>query len=92
MLEANKVAVVVGFSSIIAQKTHGVTLDNMLRMLSREVLHTIPQRWNRLHVLVQTQNKAILLSVIFHEPERVIVDVTVELNTRFHSPVPFELR
>lgn len=56
-----------------------------------EFFGTVPECGDRLHVLVQTQDKAVLLFVVLHEFERVVMDVTEQLDTWFYPPVVFEL-
>ena len=82
---------VIAFTIIIAQKGHGVIVRDVLWMLLYEALDTIPKCWNRLHILVQTQDKAVLLLIVFHEPEGVVVDIAKKLYTWLHTPVVLEL-
>ena len=60
-------------------------------MLLDESLDAVPQGWNCLNILVQTEYEAVLLAVVPHILERIVVDVTVKLNAWLYPPVPFEL-
>ena len=51
-MKTYEVAVIVGVSSIVTQKTHRVTLGNVLRMSFHELLCGVPQGRDRLQVLV----------------------------------------
>lgn len=84
-------AVVVGFSTVIADEFHGISLGDMLRVTTCELLHTIPQGRNGRCILIQTDDKAVLLVVLLHEAERIRVDITVELNARLNAPVVLEV-
>lgn len=80
-------AVVVCFSTVIADEFHGIPLGDMLRVATCELLHAIPQGRNGRCILIQTDDKAVLLFVLLHEAERIRVDITVELNARLNAPV-----
>ena len=81
-------ALVVGLPIVITQELHRVGLSDVLRMILDELLDTIPERWNRLDIFVQADDEAVLLLVVLHELERVVVNVTEELNAWLDSPVP----
>ena len=83
--------VVVGIPSIVTHPIHRIALHNVLRMLLHEALDTIPYRRDRLHILIQTNHKTILLLIIPHEFKRIVADVAVQLDTRFHAPIPLIL-
>ena len=82
-------AVVVGFSTIITQESHGVALDNMLWVGLHEFLGALPESWNSLHIFVQTEDEAVLLLIVGHEFESIVVNVTEKLNAGLNTPVPF---
>lgn len=82
-------ATIVGLASIVTQKAHGVIFRNMLGMRLHELLGAVPQRWNGLHVFVQTQHETVLLLVIGHKFEDIIVDVAEKLDAWLNTPVPF---
>ena len=86
-----EVAVVVGVAAVITQEAHRVVVGDVLRVRLDELLHALPQRGDRLDVLVQAEHEAVLLAVLRHELERVVADVAVELDARLHTPVPFVL-
>ncbi len=83
--------VVVRGSAVVAQEAHRVAFGDVFGMRLGEVLHALPQRRDRLHVLVETQDEAVLLPVVAHVAEGVVVDVAEEIDARLHTPVPFEL-
>ncbi len=60
-------------------------------MLFHELLRTVPERRNRLHVFVEAEYETILLLIIRHVFERVVGDVAVQLNTWLNAPVPLVL-
>ena len=84
-------AAIVSVPSIVAQKSHGIALYNMLRVRPSEVLDAIPDGGNSVYVFVKTEYKTVLLPVVSHELEGIIVDIAIQLDTRFHSPIPFKL-
>ena len=86
-----EMTVVVGVAAIVTQEAHRVPFCNVLWMLLHERLDAVPKRWNGLHVLVQAQNKAVLLVVVFHEFEGVIMYVAEQLDAWFHAPVVVKL-
>lgn len=59
----------------------------MLRVLLHKLLHGVPQTGNGLVVLVQTDDEAVLLIVLFHVSERVETDVAEQFDARFNPPV-----
>jgi len=82
-------AMVVGLSAVITQKTHGIVLGNMLGMCFHELLGAVPQGRDGLHVFIQTQHETVLLLVVRHVLEYVVVNIAEELDARLYSPVPF---
>lgn len=87
-----EVAVVVGLAVVVAEEGHGVVLGNVLGELLHEALDTVPQSGDRLDVFVQTQHERVLLAIIGHELERVVIDVTEELNAGLDAPVPLVVK
>lgn len=63
----------------------------MLWVFADELLHTIPESGNSLHVLVERQHERVLLLLLGHELEWVVGNVTVELDAGLHTPVPLIL-
>lgn len=84
-----EVALVVGLTAILTDKLHGIATGNVLGVGLQELLHAIPERGDGVDVLVQTDNKAVLLVVLLHEAERVVANITVELDAGLHAPVVF---
>lgn len=84
-------ALIVGLSAVVGDKGHGVVLGDVLGELGNVLGDTVPQSWDRLNVLVQTQHKAVLLLVLSHEAEWVVVNIAEKLNARLNTPVPFVL-
>ena len=82
------VAVIVRVATIIAQKSHGVTLGNVLRVCLHKFLGALPQGWNSLDVFVETEHETVLLLVIRHKLEDIIVDIAEKLDAWLDSPVP----
>src|SRR5699024_6208464 len=67
-----EVTLVVGLSTIVAQKVHRVPRCDVFRVVTHELLHAIPQSRDSLIILVQTKREAVLLVVLLHEAERVV--------------------
>ena len=84
-------AVIVAFAIVVAQKRHGIVLCNVLWVLLYKTLDAIPQGWNGLDILVQAQDKAVLLLIVLHEPKRVVMDIAEQLHTWLNTPVVLEL-
>lgn len=63
----------------------------MLRVLTHVGLDTVPQSWDRLDVLVQTQHETVLLLVVRHKLESIVFDVAEQLDARLDTPVPLVL-
>jgi hypothetical protein len=85
-------AVVVSLAIIIRDELKSIALGQMFRVLLHEPLGAFPERGDRLNVLVQTDDKTVLLVVLGHELKDVIVDVTEELNAGLDAPVPLVLK
>lgn len=81
--------VIVCLAAVVAHKGQRVVRGDMLRMVLHELLGAVPESRNSLPVLVQTQDKAVLLIVFLHEAERIVVKITEERNGGFHAPVVF---
>ena len=60
-------------------------------MALHELLDTVPQSRDGIHILVQTQHKTVFLVVLLHEAERIKVHVSKDLNARLHTPIVLEL-
>jgi hypothetical protein len=86
---AYEVAMIVRVTAIITQEGHGIVLCDVLGMLFHEFFHAIPERRNRLDVLVQTQHETVLLLVLGHVAERIVVDIAKHLDARLDAPIPF---
>jgi len=54
-----------------------------------KVLHGLPQRWDRFHILMDRNHKSITLVVFPHECKRVIVHIAGHVRTRLYPPIPF---
>jgi hypothetical protein len=83
-----EVAVVVCFTTVVAEEFHRVVFDNVLGVVLGEVFGGVPKRGDSLNVFVQAESEAVLLFVFGHVFERVIVDVAVQLDARLNTPVP----
>ena len=86
-----EMTLVVGIPTIITKERHRIVLVYVLWMSLDELLRAVPESWDSLHVFVQAQNEAVLFLVILHESERVIVNITVELNAWLDPPIVFKL-
>ena len=82
-----EVALVVGLTAVLTDKVHGVAAGNVLGMVLHKLLDAIPQGRDRLVVLVQTDDKTVLLVVFLHKAEWVMAHVAEELNAGLHAPV-----
>lgn len=80
-------AFVVSVTAILADELHSVFFLKMLRVILHELLHTVPQRGYSLVVLIETNDKAVLLVILLHEAERIHLDITEELNAGLNPPV-----
>lgn len=49
-----EVALVIGISTIVTQKVHGVPGCDVFRVVTHELLHAIPQSRDSLIILIQT--------------------------------------
>ena len=78
---------VISITTIITDKFHRISRNDMLRMIGHKLLHTIPQRRDSLPVLVQAQHKTILLIPFLHDTEGIKRDFTKEVRRRFDAPV-----
>lgn len=85
-------AVIELIPTIVTQETHGVALDNVLRVRLHEFLRGLPQSGNRVHVLVKTQYETILFLFVGHELERIVINVAEQLDAGLDSPVPFVIQ
>jgi len=70
-------AAIVCLAAIIADEGHRVISSDVFRVVPHEFLDAVPKSRDSLNVLVQAQDKAVLLVVLVHEAEGVVVDVTV---------------
>lgn len=64
-------AFVVTLATIITDKFHGVSFRNVLRVLLHKALHTVPKSGYGLPILIQTDDKTVLLVVVLHVAERI---------------------
>lgn len=86
---AYEVAVVVRDTTIVAKEAHRVPFSNVLRVVLHELLDTVPESGNRLHVFVQAEHEAVLLVILLHEAEGVVVDIAEQLDAGLDAPVVF---
>lgn len=91
-LETHKMAVVVGVSTIVANKAHRIAFYNIFWLFFDEFLHAVPQCRNCFHIFKQTQHERVLFVVVGHEFESIIVNITKELNAGLNAPVPLILQ
>lgn len=84
-----EVALVVGLTAILTDKLHGIATGDVLGVGLQELLHAIPECGDGVNVFVQTDDKAVLLIILLHEAERIVADITVELDAGLHAPVVF---
>lgn len=78
---------VISITTIITDKFHRISRNDMLRMIGHKLLHTIPQRRDSLPVLVQAQHKTILLIPFLHDMEGVKREITKVFSSRLDPPV-----
>ena len=83
--------VIVAFPPIVAQPTHTIVIRDVFRMRLYKFLGAVPYGWDCFSILVETQNKAILFLVLYHEFEGVKADITEQLDARLDTPIPFIL-
>jgi len=83
-----EVAVVVALAAVVGEEREAVVRDDVLRVGFHEALDRVPERGDRLDVLVEGEDEGVFLLVIGHKLERVIFDVAEELDGGFHAPVP----
>lgn len=86
-----EVAVVVGFAVVVGEEGHAVVRGDVFWVVLHEGLDAVPERRDRLDVFVEGEDEGVFLVVVGHELERVVVDVAVELDRGFNTPVPFVL-
>lgn len=53
-----------------------------------ELLGAVPEGWDGLDVFVERKNERVLLLVVLHKLERIVGNVTEELDARLDTPVP----
>lgn len=87
-MATHEVAVVVSFTLVIGEETHGVALDNVLRVVLHPLLGALPQSGDSLNVFVQRKSETVLLLVVGHELESVVINVAEELDAGLNAPVP----
>lgn len=82
-----KVAHVIIFAIVIADKSHQVVFGKVFGVLSHELLDAIPETRNGVLILVQRYNEAVFLFLGAHESEGVLRNVTEVLDVWLDSPV-----
>lgn len=78
---------VVSFAIIIGHESHEIVCSNVIGVLFHVLFHAVPESDNSFAILVQRNNKAILLLLSAHKGERILRYVTEVLNARLNSPI-----
>jgi len=86
-----EVAFVVSITVVIRDETERVIFGHKLRIRFHEFFRSIPERRDRLDVLIEGQSKSVELVIILHEQERVVVHVAIEVDSRFYTPLIVEV-
>lgn len=87
MVGTYEMAAVVRLAAVVAEEAQRVVLGDVLGVVLDELLGALPERGDRVNVLVQAQHERVLLLVLGHEAEGVVVHVAEELDAGLDAPV-----
>lgn len=84
---APEMASVVSLSAVIGEELECVIFRNVFGVCLHELFDSVPKSLDGLAILRQRNSESIDLLVILHEQERVIMQVTEELDVGLDSPI-----
>lgn len=79
--------VMLGSQLVIYKPFHHVIVGDVFRMLGKEAFRLGPERWQTFRCVKKVDCESVGLVVILHVMEHVVVDIAVEFDLGFDSPV-----